>query len=99
MASRKKIDKFVYLYEKDRVKGLFGNIELYNSNISHDANSDDEQVEESVVVKTDLTPAPLQTEAVVTTAKSCSCCQVKFDSGRNMTERREEILITFEYFS
>ena len=94
MATRKKIDKFVYLYEKDKVKGLFGNIELYNSNINKDddANNDEPvSVEEAGVDKTDLIPSPVQTEAVVTTAKSCSCCQVKFDSGKERRER-EEIL-------
>ena len=87
MASRKKIDKFVYLYEKDKVKGLFGNIELYNSNISTDANND-EAVEEAVVDKAEPIPTPVLTEAVVTTAKSCSCCQVKFDSGKDRREER-----------
>ena len=81
MATRKKVDKFVYLYEKDKVKGLFANIELFNSNISNDTKID-EPVEEADVVKTD--PAP-EAVTVVTTAKSCSCCQVKFDSGK---ERR-----------
>ena len=91
MATRKKIDKFVYLYEKDKVKGLFGNIELYNSNINKDddANNDEPVVEEAGVDKTDLIPSPVQTEAVVTTAKSCSCCQVKFDSGKERRERGE----------
>ena len=74
MASRKKIDKYVYLYEKDKVKGLFGDIELYNSNINTEVN-DGEPEEEAVV------PSPVvQIEPVVTTAKSCSSCQVKFDS-------------------
>ena len=93
MAARKKIDKFVYLYEKDKVKGLFGNIELYNSNINKDdeVNNDEPVVEEAGVDKTDLIPSSVQTEAVVTTAKSCSCCQVRFDSGKERRER-EEIL-------
>ena len=81
MATRRKVDKFVYLYEKDKVKGLFANIELFNSNISNDT-SIDEPVEEADFAKTDLAPEAV---TVVTTAKSCSCCQVKFDSGK---ERR-----------
>ena len=90
MATRKKIDKFVYLYEKDKVKGLFGNIELFNSNInSTDANIE-EPVEEAVVVKPEPIPTPVLTEAVLTTSKSCSCCQVRFDSGKHTREERGE---------
>ena len=83
MATRKKVDKFVYLYEKDKVKRLFSNIELYKSNISNDNDTNiDEPVEEADVVRTDLAPEAV---TIVATAKSCSCCQVKFDSGK---ERR-----------
>ena len=79
MASKKKIDKFVYLHERDKVKGLFGNIELYNSSIKND-----EVVEDDKVLKTEVIPDPVKTEAVIGSSRACSCCQVRFDSGDAM---------------
>ena len=77
MASRKKVEKFLYLHEKDKVKSLFESLELLKSTVKKD-----EPVEEDKVDKVENVSTPVITEAAVGTSKACSCCQVKFDSGK-----------------
>ena len=78
MATRKKIDKFLYLHEKEKIKKIFGTIELFQSTLKNDLEKD--LVDD---IPTDLTPVlPVQSEPALGTSTSCSCCQVKFDSGK-----------------
>ena len=77
MASRKKVEKFLYLHEKDKVKSLFESLELLKSTVKND-----EPVEEDKVDKVENVSTPVIPEASVGTSKACSCCQVKFDSGK-----------------
>ena len=78
MATRKKIDKFLYLHEKEKIKKIFGAIELFQSTLKNDLEKD--LVDD---IPTDLAPVlPVQSEPALGTSTSCSCCQVKFDSGK-----------------
>ena len=78
MATRKKIDKFLYLHEKEKIKKIFGTIELFQSTLKNDLDKD--LVDD---IPTDLTPVlPVQSEPALGTSTSCSCCHVKFDSGK-----------------
>ena len=74
MASKKKVEKFLYLHEKDKVKSLFESLELLKSTVKKD-----EPIEED---KVENVSTPVITEATLGTSKACSCCQVKFDSGK-----------------
>ena len=75
--NRKKVEKFLYLHEKDRVKNLFESLELLKSKVKNDEPIDEDKIEN--------VSEPVITEAAVGTSKACSCCQVKFDSGKNWT--------------
>ena len=86
MATRNRVEKFTFLYDRDRMKGLLSNVRLYSYS---------EAAEE---VAENAAPAPPVTrrEPAAATSTSCSLCQTVFES---VAEQRQHFKLDWHRYN